>query len=163
MKKLILLSVIFLWPVLSGFHKFYLSHYQIKKNDGNLQVTIKIFTDDLELALQKAGFYPVRLNAGKDEKLADHAVERYLKEHFGIQADGKTLEAQWIGKEYEADVTWVYLEYPTEKKPSQLKINCRSLTEVYEDQGNLISLEGWSKKQSTLLTRGTSVWEVAPE
>lgn len=128
--------------VLSSFvsHKFYVSHYTIEHKNAALQITAKVFTDDLEKALQQKE-PALRIDERSDPKILGPKILAYFKEHFKLKSD-KALNYEWVGYELEQDLVWIYLEVPSlPQAPKSLEINCDVLTEVYEGQINLFRVD----------------------
>lgn len=61
----------------------------------------------------------------------------------------------------EADVTWIYFEIPTKKLPKGYKLVNAVLTEVYDDQVNLVNLHYQNQKRSFIFKRGNTSAELA--
>ena len=118
------LSVFLLFPILFSFtgHKFYVSHYRIDYKDNSLQLTAKIFTDDLEKVISTPN-RSYRINEKESTDTLNRVLNAYLQKHLRLKADGSPVTLQWVGFEKEADVTWLYLEMGSLKKaPASLHV-----------------------------------------
>lgn len=135
--------ILFLFLLLgSSFtaHKFYVSHYTIEYKNQDLQITIKVFTDDLEKALQQADA-ALRIDEGSDIKVLGPKISNYYLQHLHLTGD-KAMKLNWVGYELENDLVWVYMEVTGLKEaPKSLEIRCDALTEIYEDQINLFRVD----------------------
>jgi hypothetical protein len=140
-------------------HKFYVSHYTVEYKSQALQLTIKVFTDDLEKALKQKD-PALLINEKSDPKILGPKIMAYYKEHLQLKTD-KALPLEWIGYELENDLVWIYLEIPDlAKVPTSIEIKCDALTEVYEDQINLFRLDCGELKETFSLRKGETVKKV---
>lgn len=137
---LILLS----WVVFSGaYHKFYVSITQIDINKDlhKLEISARIFTDDLEASVMGQSGQKLRLGSDKVHPKADSLLFDYLLTGFKIRQEGKEVDLVFIGKEVEADVTWIYLESREGISPGRpLVIRNGLLHELFPDQKNLVNV-----------------------
>lgn len=145
----------------SGFvlHKFYISHHSIEYKNQTLQITVKVFTDDLELALKKAD-PSIKIDENSDPKVLGPKIMTYYKEHLQLKSD-KALALQWVGYELENDLVWIYLEVPAlASAPTSLEISCTALTEIYEDQINLFRVDCGELKETFSLRKDDTTKKV---
>lgn len=137
-----------------GNHKFYVSHTQLEQKGNKVEATIKIFYDDLETALRKQGHSNVRLNSGQNETVLDSFIYLYVKQKLAVFPVGyEALRFIWIGKEYEADVCWIYLEATAPTANTRWTIRNKCLFECFEDQQNLVDFRNGAKRKSAILTK----------
>ena len=148
-----------LWLLISpvsATHPFYVSVTEMNYDaaDSVLEVSVKLFTDDLAQALEAR--YQSNLHLGEPEEHpdADVFVALYLREQLSIQAHDLPLEQQYLGKEFEEDVTWCYLAVPIAQAPQALLIRNALLTDQFEAQRNLVHLRVGSQRKSLMLHRG---------
>ena len=111
LKKLLLLVLL---VALSAFttHKYYLSLTQIEYNSKNksVEVIINVFIDDIETALTKIHDKKFELDTEKEFADIDTYFFDYLKKNVKFKLDGKAYDYSYIGKEYDGDVVFFYLE-----------------------------------------------------
>lgn len=150
--------------LLTGFaHKFYVSIMEVTHNTENasLEIAVKLFTDDLEAALE-AGT-TTKLWVGDPDREApetDSLLARYFEQRLTIEVNGKTQKASMLGKELEADVTWCYLEINNIPTIDKLNISNHLLTEISDEQKNIVHVYVGDKEKSLLLRRGKMSGEV---
>src|SRR5690606_7058436 len=77
-------------------HKFYVSQYDLYIEKDAFQTSVRIFTDDLERALQKQD-PQIRLDKTSDVKYQDSLIFAYIQTHLTLKADQKTLVPEWVG------------------------------------------------------------------
>lgn len=159
MKKSIL-SVLVLLFVLTSFtvtHKFYVSVTNInysEKNDA-LQITSRIFIDDLEALLKERYDIDAALDTDKESPLAEEYIKKYLKAKFVLEINGEVITYNYIGKKYDNDVVIFYLEVPDIGFTTLKSISVQNevLTDLYEEQKNLVHIKWKGKKKSFVLIR----------
>ena len=136
-------------------HDYHASITDIKFNPRtqSLQVAVKVFTDDLENALSKRSKSKVSYDAGSatiKQQLAGYMAATIKFE----LTKGKPLKQQFIGSEEEADVVWLYFEVPVQSASlSQLYIENAVLTELFNDQMNIVNLDYNGKMHSMLMQK----------
>lgn len=136
---------IILTAVLHPFHVSVCSiHYA--HEDESLQITMKIFADDLEEALNEPPYrsdgepYLDVLNP-KDPQIIDDKVEQYIRKHFELAVNSEVVEPVFLGYELEDLAMWCYLEVTKVKKVDTIKIRNSILTESFDDQVNIVHID----------------------
>ena len=130
-------------PLLAfGLHKHYISLTQIDyvKEKKALQITMRFFIDDIESALEKQYQEPMELSSEYQHKLADQYLETYIDQNFDIWIDGQELAYTFIGKEYENDEVFFYLEIEKVDQINGMTVKNNMLLEEFENQQNYIKL-----------------------
>ena len=139
-------------------HKYYLSLTQIEynKNQKSLEVIINVFMDDIELAINKE--YAIDLNlTTKDElKDADVYFHKYLTKNLTFTIDNDIVTHNYIGKEYEGDLVYFYLEIAVKENPKSLEVFNTILLTYFEQQQNIVKFKNDSKRQSKILSKNTN-------
>jgi len=139
MRYFILLFVFFLS---SGFaHKFYVSITEVNYNTENksLEISIKLFTDDLEAALEEGTTKKLWIGDEREAPETDSLLATYLNKKFNIHVNDEAQIAAFLGKELEADVTWCYLEIMNVSDIKNITVNNRIFMELFDDQKNLVA------------------------
>ena len=152
-KSFLLLLVI---PLLSfTAHKYYLSLTQIKFKEEakSVQIIINVFMDDIETALNKD--YNIDLQLTTKKELTDNDVyfEKYLKSKLKFKIDNAVKDFSYIGKEYEGDLVYLYLEIENISKVSTIEITNKILMKHFPEQQNLIKSKVDKQHKSVLLTK----------
>ena len=143
--------------LLSGFtfHEFYVSLCKIDHNPETnaLEITMKIFTDDLEYGITGSrDFYG--LGTSKEPAGSDSLIFSYILENFKVNLDGNCMKLNYIGKEVEVDVTWIYVEIDDVEFIGRVEVSNHMLTELLEDQVNIVNLKYHGKTRGLLLKQG---------
>ncbi len=123
-------------------HKHYISLTQIdyKENEKALQVTMRFFIDDLEKAVGSRFDKNLQLATPDEMKDADLYIERYLAPKFNVWVNGKELAPSYLGKQYEDDQVFFFLEIVDIEEIEVIEIQNNVLMEVYEEQQNYVKL-----------------------
>jgi hypothetical protein len=153
-KKLFLVFLII--PLLSfSAHKYYLSLTQIefKKESKSIQIIINVFMDDIEAALNKNNNIDLQLATKKELKNNDLYFEKYLRSKLQFKIDTIAKDFKYIGKEYDGDLVYFYLEIENIFKISTIEISNKILLQHFPKQQNLIKTKVGKKNKSVLLSK----------
>ncbi len=153
-----LLSIsVFLCCSFTTVHEYHVSVTQMQYNAQQkmFEVSVRVFTDDLEkgLSLDNGS----RRFIVKDNDQNNPFIERYILKHFTLSASQKKAEIKYLGKEEEADATWIYLEIPFQGTLENWKLQNSILMETFDDQVNMFNLKSASETRTLLFKKGKSV------
>jgi hypothetical protein len=154
MKKQLLLLFAVLFLSSFSAHKFYVSVTQIDyvPSKKRIEITSRIFIDDLEKGLNKRFNKKVNLISTKELPEAEELIKSYLKEKIKISINKKPQNIEFLAREVEGDVLILYTKIAISKKINTFEIYNALLTEVYSDQQNIVHTNINSNKKSILLT-----------
>mgnify|MGYP000689956271 FL=1 len=153
-KKLFLL--LFIVPLFAfTAHKYYLSLTQIEFNSKNksIEIIINVFIDDFETALNKIHSKDFQLNTKKEITDTDTYFYQYLKDKVQFKVNGNTVKYNYIGKEYDGDVVFFYLEITDIDKVKEIEIDNSILIQHFPSQQNLVKSKVNKNHKSVLLTK----------
>ena len=114
--RLITLSGAIVILTMSSFspvmHKYYvgLTEVNIHSKKRTLDVSTKLFMDDLEAGLLKSFNTKVDLSTSVNNKEVQELLMNYLDANFRINVGGKLLKLKFVGYEVENDAVWCYSE-----------------------------------------------------
>ena len=133
-------------------HPFYISVCQVDHNPnaGALELSFRIFTDDLEQALEAMGTDRLRLGTERESEKADLYIGRYLARHVEIEINGQRVNAAFLGKEVDSDAIWCYLEVEHIPVLKTMTMTNTLLLETFEGQVNLVHVNANGQKKSLL-------------
>ena len=140
--------------LLAMIHPFHVSVCEVvwKEESSALQLTYRVFLDDMEMALRRETGNQ-ELNIVTDSLQVHQAMRTYFHQTFHLELNGKKIDYRYLGGEIEEDVMWCYLEVEGVDKVNSLKITSTHLTEVYDDQQNIIHFKIGGEKKSYILTK----------
>lgn len=126
-----------------------------------LEITMDIFTDDLEFALQEGKGELMRLGDEREHVDADYLIEEYIAQHFDLWIDGRKLELLFLGKDVQHDLTYCFLEIGNIQDFHTMRFKHDLLCEMYVDQRNFVEINfgGWNEQ--LVLTGYNPVQEIA--
>ncbi|MBA4318610.1 MAG: hypothetical protein C0412_09425 [Flavobacterium sp.] len=161
MKKQILyplFALLFLTTSAFTLHKFYMAVYQINyaSEKKMLQITSRIFIDDLNATLEKTYNKKFYLGTEKETAAESIFVKEYLAKHFSIKVNNQSKPMNFLSKEIDDDVYVCYWNIKAISKINSLEIYNTVLIDRFPEQKNLVHITVLGVKNSFLLTNSTS-------
>lgn len=147
--KIVILLLIL--PLMAAKHDFYVSITTAKWNSQShtWQVSIKLFKDDVEHALSQRFGKRVRIAAPSEQ--VDSLLAQWVLTAFTLKQAGHSVAFNFLGREAEPELLWVYLESSPMDRPSKLVVGNELLMREFKDQTNLVHLEAGDRKASLFL------------
>jgi predicted RNase H-related nuclease YkuK (DUF458 family) len=156
MNKIKLSLLVILFSFLSAFtlHKFYVGVFQIDyfKEKKAVQITVRLFIDDLEKALNKKHNKHIYITTKDEIAEANTLIANYLSEKLKIKINNKSQSLQFLTKEQEDNIVICYLKIPFKDKIKDLEITNTVLSDIFKEQQNLVHLNLNSNKKTLLFT-----------
>lgn len=156
MKRFSNLIWLLIIPLLAfGIHKHYISLTKVDyvKEKKTVQITMKFFLDDIELALENRMEQPMELATKDENKLADKFLETYVRQKFKIWINEKEMSYSYLGKEYENNEIFFYLELENIDEINSIAIENSMLFETFEEQQNYVKLTIESVQKTFILVK----------
>lgn len=153
----ILLSVLLILPLSEReTHKFYVSVTKIEhvKKEKSLQIISQIFIDDLENVIRKRYNESATLALKNESPEINDYIKKYLKAKIKITINGQAVPFEFIGKEYENDITYCYLEILNVTDITSFTIENKVLFDLFEEQENIVRTHINDKHKSFILVSG---------
>ena len=152
--RVFLLAACSVWLTAFLVHPYYMSvtELEYKSADKEIQISSKIFIDDLEYALQEEYKTKVEILNAADQKKNEALLDKFFRKHLKLSVDGKPVSYQLIGFEREEEAIWTYLVV---KNISQLKsatVFNDLLYNYRDDQINIIHFKNNNDRKSHRLT-----------
>ncbi|MEM1321694.1 MAG: DUF6702 family protein [Bacteroidota bacterium] len=136
-------------------HKFHLSKCQIDYSvaDQALQITLHIFIDDLEEALQTQSTDQLFIGTFQEHEGADQRIFSYIQQKLKLEVDNEAVNYGFVGKEVSEDLqaVWCYLEVTEVASLQSLSVSNDILMETFDDQKNIVAISGPNKKSGYFL------------
>lgn len=133
-------------------HPLYISVTEINHNakDKTLEISVKIFTNDFEAALEKTGGGKVDLSTSSGA--LDKLVAAYVGKHLRLRVDGKAAVLSYVGRENKEDGTWSYFQVDgVAEAPHKIEAVDDLLYETYSQQINIMHVTVGGMRKSTRL------------
>jgi hypothetical protein len=109
--------------------------------------------DDIETALNSDYDIDLQLTSKKELKDNDVYFKKYLAEKLNFKVDGVQKDFNYIGKEYEGELVYFYLEIENIAVVKTIDVTNNILTKHFPKQQNLIKSKVGKKHKSILLTK----------
>jgi hypothetical protein len=140
----------------SLFHPFYISLTEIKYNtkESSLEISQKIFWDDLEVQLAELYEGKIDFLKPKDKADLDRKLKQYILQNNEILVNGKKAELNYLGYEIEEDAAWFYLEAKQIPRPQKVEVRNTILHKRFDGQQNIINFYLEKNPKSLILIKG---------
>jgi hypothetical protein len=131
-------------------HPFYVSVIDINHNtkESAVEVSIRIFTPDLEQTLQKYSTAKIDIANSKDQALLDQQISNYIKQKIQLKINGQPAAMNYVGHEIQMESVWVYAEVPKVTTLKKLDVTCNLLYDFKDLQSNIFHVKASGKEQS---------------
>ena len=149
-------GLLFSLALFAPAHPFKASVCEILYNPETerLEITLKLFTDDLEECVREGDGTLLFLETGKEIPSAGRAIDDYIQSGMRISVAGRDVELEYLGKEHDPGLTWCYLESEKVAYPFELTVYSSIMTEMYSTQSNIVHIQAGKERKSLLLGRG---------
>jgi hypothetical protein len=147
---LLLLSAL----LFSGYkHPFYLSVTDLmySAQEKTIRGSVKIFVNDLEVALKRIHNKPIDLINIKDSAVIRDLSTKYLHKNLIFSVHDKQITYSVLGFEQNEEAFWIYLETTKCGAPRKVSIQNTVLYQDFPQQMNIIHLEVNKDQKSTRL------------
>ncbi len=134
-------------------HPFYISVTEINLNssDKTLEVSCKMFADDLEQTINKNNTSQLDISSQKDQSKFNIYIPAYIKSHLNFSVDGKPANLSYIGFEKDKESAFCYFQVQNISSLKKIDISNSILYDFTKDQINIIHVMVNGKRQSTKL------------
>lgn len=127
----------------SGFHPVHVSvtNMDIDPESGNINISIKLFSDDLEALISNRYNVQINITAQEDPGGKIEVLNRYIAETFNCQINGEdTVLLEFSKLKLNEEAIWLYYTYRYTGKIRKIDVGNRLMLEKFEDQTNLLIL-----------------------
>ena len=158
MRTLKFAFVLLLLPLLAftTAHKYYVSVTKIEyvQEKESVQIISRIFIDDFEKLLRERYDENITLGAKDELSTIDVYIERYLTEKLKIDINGQAAKFIYLGREYEDDIVFCYLEIEKITHIKSFEISNKILLDIFEEQENIVRTNINGKRKNFILKNG---------
>lgn len=157
MKKTVhILSVAFAICLVFSFnlkHPYYLGVSELKYNakQKTINVSIRLFTNDLEAALKRTTAQHIDLINPPDKAHADTLLFHYINKRLNVMINTRQCKLNYIGYEKEEESIWAYLEIAQPTEPKKITVENALLFDFLPQQINIVHIDVNAIKKSTKL------------
>jgi hypothetical protein len=134
-------------------HPFYVAVTEINLNpsDKTLEISCKMFAEDLEEILEKNNQAQLDMSLEKDKPSFDKYIPVYIRKHFSVTIDGKPGTLSYLGFEKDKESAYCYFQVENISSVKRLDIHNSILHDFISDQINIIHATVNGKRQSAKL------------
>jgi hypothetical protein len=134
-------------------HPFYIAVTEINHNakDRTLEISCKMFADDLEQILEKNYKKALDISLDKDKPLFDQYIPDYIARHLTLVVDGKPVKPAYLGFEKEKESAFCYFQANDIPAPKKIGISNSILYDFNEGQINITHVTVNGSRQSIKL------------
>jgi len=159
--KPIIIIIVFFYCVLFS-HPFHatITSFDCKKDSKNIEITIKIFTNDFEKALRADKNDDLIIDSKNSLYSIDSLMFMYIKQKLIVTIDENRKQFSWVGKEIENDITWCYLEIINVGNFSKVSIENKLFLAIFDDQLNICHFYCFDKTETTMHHKETPYGEI---
>ena len=147
--SILLLSIVFA-------HQFFISttDIQFKSEEKRAEITIQVFTHDINLLLENANYKTIDLGTKKENDNIDIFLVNYLSDNFVLQ------EYRWkyIGKKVGTEYTLFFLEIEDFSLSPKIAILNSLFMDLYNKQRNIVNFYNGEIIQSASMTNTEPVF-----
>jgi hypothetical protein len=153
----ILLSLLLGVLTSATVHKYYVAVFQVEYAPAKkqLQITGRIFVDDLEKALSTKYGKKFYLGTSKELPESTEILKKYIADKISFKVNGKPAMLTLFTHEYEDDMLVCYLTAPAPKKITSIEVRNTVLFELFREQQNMINANLNNERKSLLLSYDT--------
>ena len=139
----ILFGIVVLFSLFSFAHPFFVSMTELIYNqkEKSLEISVRIFTDDLEKELANDCHCKVDLIQKEKHGEMEPILQKYLNKTLKISPNGKPSTFRFVGFEKEEESIWSYLEINNINEINTLQVENKILHNTQKKQSNLIRLK----------------------
>jgi hypothetical protein len=123
-----------------GLHPLYVTVTEIHHNakERTLEISCKIFADDMEEILEKNYKKAVDLTNEKQAGQNNNLIADYISSHFSVTADAKRQKLEYLGFEKEAEAVYCYFEVKDIAGLKKLDLTNSLLQDLTTEQINIM-------------------------
>lgn len=138
---------------ISALHDFHVSITYAELNPGtnNLEISMKVFSEDLEEALREDVDPDFELKASARSAKMDSVIFNYISRHFSIYHRGQKLKIESVGWELEQDIIFIYMQVRQMPVPKSLDVSNTLFFDRFDDQSNIVNVKVGQQMESVFL------------
>jgi len=130
-----------------GLHEYYVGITELTYNAEKQRVEIiaRLFFDDFENVLKERYSSDLKLEPSNTSKDIDAFIKMYFNKKLKVSIDGKDEPMEYLGYKFDQDRINIYLKIEGVPDVKELKVHNLLLTDLFEDQKNIV--HGFKNKQ----------------
>lgn len=130
----------------------------------SFDISIKIFADDVEGAIQKKQNVSLFLGKSNENKEADKYLEEYIRNNFNLSINSDKFaerKLKMVRKEMSEGAAWLYFTYSISGKIKTLQVQNSLLNDYYPDMTNLVIIKVNETETGYSLNKGNTSFKIS--
>tara|TARA_B100001564_G_scaffold352671_1_gene360440 strand:- start:884 stop:1258 length:375 start_codon:yes stop_codon:yes gene_type:complete len=112
---------------------------------------MRVFANDLEKTINQINNSNIIIDDDDNIQDIDSLIFNYINKTIFLFINEKEYDLNWIGKEFETDIVWLYLEIlDIDKKIKKISVENRFLFSSFEDQLNIMNFYFHGKQKTVM-------------
>ena len=147
-----------------SFHDFHVTHTTLHYNSDleNMEITIKVAIEDLELSLESK---ELRIGTLNEKKSSEEIIKNYFRNHLNIYGNNKIIDCKWVGKEISDNLhdIYIYFEISNFNQNDTLKsltLQNTIFIETARNQTNIVLIEFEDKDYNLTFTKDLNMQKI---
>lgn len=157
---ILIFNVLTLNFIANPFH-ITITNIELNPSKACFEVCIKIFTDDLELAISQQLKENIGLINNQPASNIAELFLQYIHNEFKIFVNSKEIQkskVKFIKYKVIDNATWLYFEFKIPSKIKQISIYNNLLNQIYPDMNNLVIIK-WQQNEHGLTFTKNKVYQ----
>lgn len=116
-------------------------------DDGDIEIVVKVFLDDLmnSVGLELGAELPDNYTS------SDDLINQFLEESFHFILNGERVSYELEDTTHSSPAVWITLTSHTDEEIETIEIENRILTELFDDQTNMVNISFEGNRYSEML------------
>lgn len=156
MIRYISIYVIIVSQFLAGLlHDYYVGLTEItyKPEKQRIEIISRLFHDDFERVLKTRYLKSIALRPSKQSENVDKYIKLYFEKKLILTKENQPYKMEYLGFKFDDDRINIFLKIKDVENFQQIGIQNLLLTDVIEEQKNIVHCFKPNQKKSVLLTR----------
>lgn len=141
-------------------HDFHVSYSRLAVEGNMAVIRIRLFKDDLNQALTTREERDVFIDTSP---VSDSLFQAYFNERFVLSVEDEVMSGRIVGSGEEVvgnePMWWYLLEFSAPERIEALHVSQRILSEVFEDQKNIVQVQHFPSEKVYSLYCVEDAWE----
>jgi len=151
-------------PLMLSFHDFHVTHTTLHYNSDleNMEITIKVAIEDLELSLESK---ELRIGTLNEKKSSEEIIKNYFRNHLNIYGNNKIIDYKWVGKEISDNLHDIYIffeisNFNQNDTLKSLTLQNTIFIETARNQTNIVLIEFEDKDYNLTFTKDLNMQKI---
>nr|WP_233173829.1 DUF6702 family protein [Pedobacter sp. ASV19] len=143
-------------------HPLHLSSMELNytTKGATVEISCRLFTDDLENALNKVFKVHADLSSAAKHAEMDGLVKKYAARHLQLKTGSKLIGLNYLGFEKDNEAIVLYIESVPVKGLKDLEILNTLMYDLFDDQSNIMHITYNGNRKSTKLDYPDKLYKV---